>query len=246
MKKVLSIFLSVALCFGIFSLSAYAEDVDVEGPNNIDATEYISPDAQLAQYLARTDVTAEQKEAAIAKHNLGQALANGNCVTRTVHASENILDVPWYSQTAKNYCGPASTKQTVQYINGSSDSQATIAEELETNASGTETNNIKNYLVSKTGYAYEVLWWWADANAFSDMVISDTDDDKPIIGHVIIPTKGDWLYTTTGHYLNYNGYSSSGEYFSVTDPYADRYGDADGKYSISNDEAERVTDRIVW
>lgn len=38
---------------------------------------------------------------------------------------------------------------------------------------------------------------------------------------------------------------SSGEYFSVTDPYADRYGDTDGKYSISNDEAERITDRIV-
>lgn len=244
--KIISGLLCMALCFGTFSISASAEESTIENINNTDASAYIAPEVQLQQYLARTDVSEEQKEAAIDKYNLGQALAEGNGLTQQARAAEKTLDVPWYSQFYGNYCGPASTKQTVQFLTGSSDTQDQIARDLKTNDSGTDTNEIQKYLVNKTGYAYETLWWWADASAFSNMVVSDTDAGLPIIGHVIISNKGGWPYTTTGHYLNYNGYRSSGDDFFVTDPYADRYGISKGKYWISNNEAERVTDRIVW
>lgn len=251
MKKAISILLTTAICLSTSSINSYATNVNSDSLNinNRNITEYISPSDQLAQYLARTDITSSAKKAAIDKHNLGQRLASGvgNDFSRTVHATEKVLDVPWYSQTNSYYCGPATVKQTLQYLNDKSDSQSDIASDLGTSAkSGTDTNTMKNYLNNKTDCSYEVLWWWADADAFSDMVISDTDDDIPIIGHVVISTKGDWPFTTSGHYINYNGYSSSGEIFYVTDPYVDRYGNSDGKYTISNDEAERVTDRIIW
>lgn len=247
MKIIISMLLCLATCISFASIAAQANDFEGAYISNADTTEYISPDDQLSSYLERTDLTPTQRENAISKHNMGQYLANGGELVRIARSTSNTLSVPWYSQEESYYCGPATVKQTIHYINGISDTQDEIADDLGTSANyGTDTNNMCTYLNNNTDYSYEVLWWWADASAFSNMVISDTDDDKPIIGHVIISTKGDWPYTTGGHYINYNGYSSSGETFNVTDPYVDRFGDTDGKYTITNDEAERVTDRIIW
>lgn len=247
MKKMLSMVLCTSMCISLAGAAAqvYATDsVPFGSPN---ATEYISPEEQLSRYLERQGLTAEQREEAIEKYNLGQSLANGNNLARAAHASSKVLSVPWFSQENGYYCGPATVRQTVYYLNDMADSQTIIANALgTTSTSGTDTNKMCEYLNDNTDYTYSVLWWWADADAFSDMVIADTDANQPIIGHISMSSKGDWPYATSGHYINYNGYSDSGETFHVTDPYADRYGITDGKYTISNDEAERVTGRIIW
>ena len=246
MKRIISLLLCISLCLGLVGITVYAEDAKKSIINNKDTTDYISPENQLTQFLSSKSLTNERVSAAIRKHNLGQSLANGTGVIRSVNNSSNTLDVPWFIQPNGYYCGPATVKQTIHFINGTSDTQANIAVALLTNEDGTDTNKMCTYLNNNTECYYEVLWWWANASAFSDMVISNTDDEVPIIGHVIISYAGDWPYTTGGHYINYNGYSENGEVFAVTDPFVDRFGDTDGKYTISNDEAERVTDRIIW
>lgn len=247
MKRTISLILCMILCLGTVNITVHAEDTKKIVINNSDTTDYISPDAQLTRFLSDKVLTSERTAAAISKHNLGQALASGSGLTRSANVPAKTLNVPWYSQSNGYYCGPATIKQTIQFINGYSATQDQLATALGTSSSyGTDTNNMCVYLNNNTDCYYEVLWWWANAAAFSTMVISNTDDNVPIVGHVIISYKGDWPYTTGGHYINYNGYSEYGEMFDVTDPFVDRFGDTDGKYKISNDEAERVTDRIIW
>lgn len=247
-KKIISTVLALTMMVSM-SISVFAAESGTVGPTDGDViTEKKSIDQQLSEYLARTDKTPEAKQAALQKAELAKSLTNGtNILSHASRATSKNLSMTFYSQSNSYYCGPATTQQTLKYLNGSSPSQSTLATELgTTSSSGTDTNNISDYLNNNTDKSYSVLWWWADASALSDMVITDVDAGTPIVAHVIISTKSEWPYTTTGHYMNYNGYSSSGSSINVTDPWADRYDKPTGKYSVSNTAAESVTDRIVW
>lgn len=254
MKKMLSMVLCTSMCISLSGAATqvYATDsVPFGSPN---ATEYISPEEQLSRYLERQGLTAEQREAAVEKYNLGQSLTNGNKLARVARASSKVLSVPWFSQEEDYYCGPATLRQTVYFLNDMADPQSMLAEELgTTSTSGTDTNKMCEYLNDNTDWSFSVLWWWVDKEAFANMIVADTDDNKPIIGHITMKGyavslggDGEWPFYTEGHYINYNSYSDSGETFHVTDPYADRYGITDGKYTVFYDQAELYTDRIIW
>lgn len=244
-------FIALAMTFTfVMSAPVYAvENSALKPPNNSDITpQQKTIEEQLEAYLAQPDKTPEQKQAATKKAELAQSLTNsaGFPKTYSTRAPAKALAVPFFSQENNHYCGPATVKQTVHYLLGESPQQDDIAATLDTNETGTDTNNICDYLNENTAPYYTVLWSWADANVLSQMVTSDIDNNQPIVAHVIIRSTTYWPYTTSGHYMNYNGYASNGATIYVTDPFADRYGYSTGKYSVSNVGAESVTDRIVW
>lgn len=248
MKKIICSILSLSLMM-MMGLHVFATE---------DRTEYISPEQQLEGYLQNPDATEQQKQYALEHYKLGQQLASGENLpqTRVVIEGSNVLRVPFCSQNAsyipsdkqKYFCGPATTKQTLDWITKRNYNIFTVAQQLKTSPSGTGTNEIMNYLNQQTQKYYQVLWSWKDANALANMVINDISESKPIVAHVKISVnnQGSWPYRTNGHYLNYNGYTQYGKDIAVTDPFENGHHKASGKYVVSKEAAEAVTDRIVW
>lgn len=62
---------------------------------------------------------------------------------------------PWFKQQNGYYCGPATVKQVLHYINNVSSTQDTYASELGTTSAGTDMTGIPGVLNSHiSGYEY--------------------------------------------------------------------------------------------
>lgn len=131
-----------------------------------------------------------------------------------------------------------------------------IASALGTTTDGTDTNKIATYLNNAFGLGYQVLWYW-DNSTLPTLVTNNIGTGAPIILHVSISNANagrngindtsKWPYTTSGHYMNLNGYTDSGRVCNVTDPYADRVsGYSSGKYSVTYTAVNNVCDRAIF
>lgn len=263
MKKIVSLLLCV--CFSLnmgFSVFA-AEQCNICPYNrNVTLQKEESIDEQLSKYISRRDISEDQKQVAIEKANsIKNIIKNqgtykseqSSLLTTRDYGCFKCLSVPWYSQTEKYYCGPATTKQTVQYLTGNSESQLSIAEDLNTDLNqNTDTYEIRDYLNDNTNVPFTMIWkgWtseWKDDYSLFMLVKNNVDNDTPIVAYIkVTDTSGNWLYRTNGHYLNYNGYDIRRSTIDVTDPFIDRYVDqTDGKYIVYKGEAYDVTYRLV-
>ncbi len=147
--------------------------------------------------------------------------------------TQKTIAVPYYKQENGHYCGPATLKQTLQYINGSSLSQSKYASkdylDADTPKSDgtyftTDTKMLSNVnrLQSRLTYYQNTIdsknkllyYVWEDLttyNAPTILIIKTIDADG---------TRTDeWSYRTSGHFLSGVGVKAKGTDIRVTDPY---------------------------
>lgn len=210
-----------------------------------------SLEVQVAELLVGSRLSATQKETV--RDAIGQnGFQNGGIALYSIVDPSELayinLSVPYYKQETSNYCGPATTKQTLQYINGTSLSQDEYADQI-----GAWSNSLGRYYKRSekyNGYASAttriVPYVNANQSRHSYMVAGkekynvSVDDMKacincgmennyPIIFNIkvtgITPNtsasslNAKWPYTTSGHFLNISGQYATGSAYYLTDPY---------------------------
>ena len=258
-KKILTVCLALMMAV-VMAVPAFATD-DSNTLIERDYTPYISYEEQRNRFIADAENNGSEANISDALEHMQQVqdIASGKLVPITPYATSQNLDVPFYSQENDHYCGPATTRQTYRFFlhtDVNLPSQSQIAHELKTTTSGTDTNNIATYLNNAFGLGYQVLWSW-DNSTLPTLVTNNIGTGAPIILHVSISNANagrngindtsKWPYTTSGHYMNLNGYTDSGRVCNVTDPYADRVsGYSSGKYSVTYTAVNNVCDRAVF
>lgn len=139
--------------------------------------------------------------------------------TLTTNNPSGTISVPYFKQETNYWCGPATTKQSIHFINASSSSQATIAQAIGTTTAGSDLLSQVNYLnKNQSRNAYMIV------NSPSEALIKSIAEyavrkPAPAIGRLKIAKGGNWAYSSAGHFLNVSGYSSYGSSIRVTDPY---------------------------
>ena len=142
-----------------------------------------------------------------------------------------VVSVTPFLQENSYYCGPATVKQTINAINGSSESQSAYASKLGTTTSGTDMTRIApvlNAAQSKKQYVYrnfsDMNFWlsygkWA-LNAGVPAVLDINTTNVPA-----------FPYRTTGHFINLSGLNMDSNDGSgttnqalVTDPFGPGFG----------------------
>ncbi|PHS29677.1 MAG: hypothetical protein COA82_12525 [Alkaliphilus sp.] len=117
------------------------------------------------------------------------------------------LSVPIFEQETSYYCGPATVKQTLQFINANSSSQSVYAGRLGTKRGvGTNLDNIRILLntdQSRRNYISTVVSSEFDFQTKQELALRA---NVPTILHIKAKTTDGWKYDTSGgHFLNGSG-----------------------------------------
>lgn len=132
-----------------------------------------------------------------------------NKYNREISILSNYYDVDLtvlpFAQSEYYYCAPATVKQTIHYINGSSDTQANYATKLKTTTSGTDMTLIPNVLNNLQNKHYYIYSSFSSLSTWISYAKSSLDVGVPAI--IDINSKGvvGWPYNTIGHFLNVSG-----------------------------------------
>lgn len=129
------------------------------------------------------------------------------------------LSVPYFKQEKSYYCGPATTKQTVHFINGSSSTQGTIASAIGTTTDGSNLFDMVNYINNEQSHHDYLIINNPDEPLIQSIAEYAVRNDSPAIGRLKIAKGGNWAYSSVGHFLNVSGYSDYGRKIRITDPY---------------------------
>ncbi|TDQ41162.1 C39 family peptidase [Aureibacillus halotolerans] len=141
---------------------------------------------------------------------------------------KEILSVRGFEQETSYWCGPATVKQVLHYLNGSSDSQSDYADELGTTRDGTVFSIVDNILNDNQNertyryYEYEE----DDYLAWQIFMIKSVDRGIPAVLDLKISprTLPNYESTVAGHILNTSGYDAQGDLrddprIRLTDPF---------------------------
>ncbi len=126
-----------------------------------------------------------------------------------------------YAQEKWNYCMPAVTQSTVDYLTGSILSQSSIASDLQitdfTMGHMSDLQECINGYQSERYYIYREKY---SLTVFTSCVNYDIDTVHcPTIVNIYAPETGQWYYRTDiGHALNINAISASGAETQIADP----------------------------
>lgn len=159
------------------------------------------------------------------------------------------LNVPHYKQENEYYCGPATVKQTLQYINNSSLSQTEYANKLGTTPAGTDMTKIapliNTYVPSSKAYSYQSI---GSFSHYLSSIYAALCQNKPIIIDMKAQDGDGWSYTTDGHFLNISGINSNATInkLKVTDPNStDSYNwyDSSIVYNVNNKHTRQA---FIW
>ncbi len=139
-----------------------------------------------------------------------------------------------YEQETSYWCGPATIKQAVHWINGSSASQQTYATRMGTNSSsGTyvyKMRNEMNYRQSEHSYVYTDVSTLDNEWDLWTIVTQDVWEDRvPVIIHALTDVLYMYNGRNLGHYITITGYyddylSAEFNYFEYVDTYNANYG----------------------
>lgn len=91
-----------------------------------------------------------------------------------------ILAVTCYEQENSYYCGPATVKQVIQYLNGSSSAQKKYATELGTTTDGTDMTKIAGVLNTHTSKGY-VMQSIGSKATWMSRIEADTKSSIPVV-----------------------------------------------------------------
>ena len=222
------------------------EEMTFEKSEGLILDESLSLEEQLDVISNSNSLSAAQKEQAYEKIN---DIVNGEYSNSTNLTRSNTLGyyitraVPYFRQDEDWFCGPATTKQTIHFLTGSSEDQGSIAEDLGTTLEGTIGVNIVTYLNARQNAVYYVIATPASDQAMQDRLYDGLSNyhSTPIL-RLKMTTEQGWRYNSDGHFMNVSGlysgfWSDEGAcQYEVTDPNIERKvpAETDGKYRISS------------
>lgn len=129
------------------------------------------------------------------------------------------LSVPVFQQLNGYYCGPATVKQVVHFLNGSSSSQETYASQLGTTSAGTDMTRIASVLTNATGrkYLYTSI---GSISTWSNYIEYGMRNKLPPVMDINTNSVSAFPYRSSGHFVNASGMDTkSGSKVRITDPY---------------------------
>jgi Peptidase_C39 like family len=214
-KLSLSLLVAGAVFMSSNGLSAYAEGT---GDNPIFTEDIKNAEQKKMEQEKEKDFKAwKEKNKTTKDGEIGTYVIPGG--------TYKAISVPSFEQETSFWCGPATTKQVLHYLNGSSSSQSTYATGLGTKEAGTDfsiiddylnTKQSKNYYIYSSGYSYGT---WSDKIHYS---LTKSTPAPVLLDLEIYPSYMP-KYTThiEGHILNVSGEDSrySPVTIRLTDPY---------------------------
>ncbi|MGF9977338.1 C39 family peptidase [Viridibacillus arvi] len=184
--------------------------------DNPEFTEDVKTPEQLVQLA--------EKEKALEQWVSGNETEDGIAPYALDEGFYKLLAVPSYKQETSYWCGPATTKQVLSFINGSAGTQTTIAKDLGTTTAGTDFSKIDDYLNDKQNrntYVYSDGLSYADWTYRLEYGLSK---NYPVVLDLKITSSYMPKYTASveGHILNVSGVdtkTSSSAQVRLTDPF---------------------------
>lgn len=142
-------------------------------------------------------------------------------------ASEKWVLIPTkvFKQQHKHYCGPATVKEVVHAIKGSSERQIDYARELGTTSDGTDMLNIEKVLNKKTNKKY-TMSSIGSLGTWKSRILADMKKKMPVVMDIKTTTSF-WKYKTDGHFLPIVGINQPNSKFTrvrLADPHTKYYG----------------------
>ena len=138
---------------------------------------------------------------------------------RVSYPSGMTLAVTRFGQETNYYCGPATVKQVVHWVNGSSNSQQWYANKLGTTTEGTNMTDIPgvvNDCINEHHYVYSSMGTQAE---WMNKIRSSIYNERPAILDINttqLYADKKFPYKTDGHFVNVSGYSAT--QVRITDP----------------------------
>ena len=126
-----------------------------------------------------------------------------------------------YNQAGRYYCGPACVQAALNYINGSSPSQDTIAAGCYTDPyKGTSTDLILPYINKKQSRRVYVKSLNETEDVMKDQLSQaiEVNNAPAIIGLKFVVSDG-WLYDTSGHFMSVYGAREDQTIYALGDPW---------------------------
>lgn len=163
----------------------------------------------------------------------------------------HVLYVTEFEQENGYYCGPATVKQVIHYINGTSASQSTYANNLGTTTAGTNMVNIPGVLNKYVGSTYTYVYDNIGTQSnWCEVITYNSSIDIPVILDIRTTGISAFPYTTSGHFVNTSGVDFrvlSGRVTSkvrITDPWTpglgNRWYSADNLYAANNNHPRQA------
>jgi hypothetical protein len=178
--------------------------------------------------------TEKQKKAEKEKEKLTKGYASlkiqhaknkqsGDVSTQGIGDTYNTISVDYFEQETNYYCGPATVKQVLEFINGDSESQDEYADMLGTNEEGTDFSKIDDVLndeQDENTYVYRDFDS-DEKDSWLDKIIWGIDNEYPTVLDLEIDPDYMPKYKThiEGHILNTSGYDLEDWELRLTDPF---------------------------
>jgi hypothetical protein len=203
MKKIILSFLSISFVLMLITVDTHAAGT---GDN---------------QAFTKDIMTSDQIKALKEKENKEQNLISPFSLPEGYYKT---IAVPSFEQEKSYWCGPATVKQVLHYINGKSSSQSTIASGLGTTKDGTDFSVVDNYLNTKQSKNVYVYVSNLSYDTWINHIITDLNINVPVLLDLTIKPTYMPLYTRNiaGHILNVSGLNtktSTAAKIRLTDPF---------------------------
>lgn len=206
--------------------------------------ENLSNEEQIEVILNSKILSEKQKSQAVDKLKFTNSVMKANdffLLDTTVY--NFTAAIPYFKQQNSYYCGPATTKQSLHYISGTSPTQSVIANGLGTTTAGTDGAMIVTYMNANQSEVYYIDITPANEADMASRIYRGMSfyGSAPILRLKMTTGQG-WDYASSGHFMNASGiyssaYSTTGALqYEVTDPYIQYIdqSETDGKYRISS------------
>lgn len=231
LKKTLCKFLIASILISAFLFDGapvYANDVNGDLTYEEGAVDYIS-----------ADMRQRETEKLQALHRM-----------RVSYPSAIKMSITAFKQETNWYCGPATVKQVVHRINGSSLTQKEYADLLSTSTAGTDMTQIPDVVNTCIDEQYYVYSSIGTQDEWMEKIRSGIYNDRPAILDInteALYKQKKFPYTTSGHFVNTSGYSDTEDVVYITDPHPNYTGTA--KYSqdiLYSANSAHFRKAIIW
>lgn len=237
MKK-LTVFIAFILIFSALGGVVSAEvAIAPSGVYGEETLLNLTPETQHAAFVNNDGILTEKEQIAQSKYEFMSLSASerSNIVSAqrasvgtVTRASYDVYRIALLHFRQENgyYCGPATLKQTINYLSSGANNptQSALAQAIGTTTAGSSSTRMAQWLDSQGYPYYSVSVSTMTLDDISEYVYTDIMYyDNPLFGG-ISTTSSNWLYPTGGHLLNisgiqYNNSVSSDIEIEFTDPY---------------------------
>lgn len=199
--------------------------LDVENDENV-----LNGDSgkQSVAAFSATNIIAEQERVSndsALSEKMKESIINKLSILAVSTASTSKLsgtiNVQVINQRENNYCGPATVKQTLTYINGTAADLDTIANAIGTTDAGSDLASMVSYINKNIDYDttsnYIIVSDPSEAQ-IQTIIEYGVLNGLPPVCRLKFDQGGNWPYTTNGHFMNASGYRNYGGEIRVADP----------------------------